>query len=773
MTSIWAISKQIDRPITQALSATNITLISATIRGKLTYDAGFYCEVRFRFRKVGDSFTIRHWVFGFFVTNSIFSEDLTGLEQDTLYEYSVQAVNMLTGAESEWSSSEYFLTSHPDWLMFRTPIPSSYIEIWDPDLGEWRIVEENTKKIRVVDTLHKPKYAEISVVDVEHEKQNSGIYKSYCRLRITDYVFNQIIFFGRVEFIEAKSTDREGPHLILQCRDFLQELTENKVEVDFSGPETLGGLVKDIVDYYVYTEIYYSGAGGFASYEYDHPGNWITVGTGKARIIYVDPFNKTLVVTDVINAESFVDGGTITEYWDETCIDPTGITDTQDGDLFHNIDTSEIPPIGDIEEETTRGYLRSSLTPLEAISQLCLHSASDGVYDFFLEEGTTSESMFPPVFRLFKRGSRPSGGAKDFGLTVKYRGEYSEQEREMHRDYSFPIPQREIYTEAKASCVDEHNRMITSVRKAGDIAYQLKIFKKRCYQALEHYSQTGIDHSVDRFIEMTGTTDIQRGNVPVSFYPIYHLSEGYFDGYYIVRSGELVHVINDRITFTAEPGIDMIVTEIDYEEPPVVSNISLLEIDYGISTPEYTLKDQKVGTEFPDTVDVRVIDEAGTKELEIHKGTTPPTDTTQLWFDTNEGVIKKYISGYWKFGIADPSELEEDLVWSGSLNAGVSTSGSKVLSKEQLVSGFFRFSTSEVSEIPIWGGITCTNSNNKKVQNSRGITVIEDGKPVEHAYSFYTGPHTGATAPSIAWEIENRHSAAVTFSVHWWRTRIL
>ena len=398
------------------------------------------------------------------------------------------------------------------------------------------MAEERKTKVRIIDRFMKPKFTEITIADPDHSRQNSGDYGAYTRIKIVDPTSNKAIFFGRIEFIEPRNTEALGTSLVLQCRDFLQELTENCISHDFSGPSTLGDLIRNIIEYHVFTKIQYSGAGGFTSQEHENAGNWIRgSGDSRARIIYVDTATKTLVVTDVRVSSGFTNGVTLTEYEDEGCTIASGVSDTQSGNLVRNIDTSEITSIGDIDVNTTKNYFRSSMTPLEAISQLCLHASSTGVYNFFLDESTDS-SLFPPVFRLFLRESRPTGGAASNGLTIKYEGADANQERAMHFGYSFPLPEREIYTEARAMSVDLNNNAISSVKKAGEVAFQLETFKRRSYQALEHYNQAGLNNSVDRLMSMTGTASIQRGVVSITHYPYFFVSPNYT----IVHTGELV-----------------------------------------------------------------------------------------------------------------------------------------------------------------------------------------------------------------------------------------
>ncbi len=477
----------------------------------------------------------------------------------------------------------------------------SNLYYWDSTYSCWVGPEENKIKVRIVDSFLLPKYAEITISDLNHEIQDSGVYSNYARIKIENTVSSLPIFFGRVEFVEASNSSSEGPVLILQARDFLQELTENVVDRDFSGPSKIGTLIKNIIDYYTFTKIQYSGAGGFTVQEYDNSGNWIATATGRARLIHIDESTKTLVITDVVDADSFINGATITEYSDVECETATGVSDTQDGALYHNIDTSEIPELGDIEITTAKNFLSSSNSPLDAITNLCLHASSTATYHFFLEEAD-NESLFPQVFRLFARESRPASGPSANGLTIKYEGADSDQERAMYSDYSFPIPEREIYTEAMAFSSDSDNNLITSVKKAGEIAYELEIFKKRVYQDYDHYVQAGLNNSVDRFMALTGTESIQRGIVSITDYPYFFV----YPDYHIVHATEMVHVVNSRLAFTSS-GVDMIITEIQYEEPQGSSTIALLQTTYGVGPPEYTYPEEMYGTELPPSRDARVM----------------------------------------------------------------------------------------------------------------------------------------------------------------------
>ena len=322
----------------------------------------------------------------------------------------------------------------------------------------------------------------------------------------------------------------------------------------------------------------------------------------KARLQYDDTTKRILVVSDVTMAQAFSPNAVIKEYFDEDCTRPTGVSANV---ILRspNIDTSTIPHVGPIDFCQTMHFYNSSQTPLEAVQSICLDSLST-LYSFYLEENTNT-SLWPPKFKLFVRESLPAGSVPTTGLTVKFEGDMGDQERPMLKTFEFPEPAKEIYTEAKVSTLNVQNTEISSVKKAGAIAYSYKIFRKRYYQALQHTTQSGLNTNADNLMNMVNHT-IQRGEVTIPYYPMFKRGATYS----VVRAGEKIRVVNDDIDFldtgTPNEGKDMVVTKIEYEEPTVTSQLSLKEIHYGIGTAEFEYPKETDDTYFPPSIDTRL-----------------------------------------------------------------------------------------------------------------------------------------------------------------------
>ena len=482
----------------------------------------------------------------------------------------------------------------------------------------WSAAASNVIELKIKDSFLKPKYAEIVFSDPSNTIKDSGNYSAYTRVKIVDTTSDKPIFFGRVEFIESKNTLNTGTKLILKCKDFLSELTEGSIKRDFSGPSKLSDLVKDIIDYFVYHEVAYDGiTGGTGAFTVSGEsaassslGNWVKAGTGRGRIIHVGDIvgaTGVLVLTDVINPAQFANDVAIAEYSDADCTVATNVVAVCSADLESNIDTTALGAldVGVIAANTAKNYVKSSSSPLKAITQLCLLGSSTGIYNFFLDEGSTT-SLFPPVFTLFERGARPSGGPNNNGLTIEYEGtnEFEDKDRAMLFNYNFPLPEKETYTEAIATTLDTNDEILYSTKKSGDIAYDLKIFKKKGFQAIDQYNQAGLDNSVTRFMGMTGTASIQRGEVIFIKYPYFSTDGG--SNYTVVHTGDMVFIKNANVDY-ASSGVNMLVTEINYKEPQHTTTLELLVENKGIGPDVYVYGGEELGVYSPPTIDLGIL----------------------------------------------------------------------------------------------------------------------------------------------------------------------
>jgi hypothetical protein len=179
-----------------------------------------------------------------------------------------------------------------------------------------------------------------------------------------------------------------------------------------------------------------------------------------------------------------------------------------------------------------------------------------------------------------------------------------DQEKPMLVNFKFPEPPKEVATEARVSTLDEEGNEISSVKKAGDIAYEYKTNKKISYQTLQHTTQEGLNTNVDNVMSTTNHS-VQRGEIDVPYFPIYKRGATYF----VVRSGEKIRAVNDNISFlntgTPDEGKDMVVTKIGYEEPNGTSKIEVKELLYGIGSSQYNYPGTSY-TYMPNSRDTRI-----------------------------------------------------------------------------------------------------------------------------------------------------------------------
>lgn len=116
--SVWAIDSGVNDGypffsgggiIARTLAAINIARTTATLFGRLVFDGGVACECRFRHREVGEAYSYTAFANGK-VSGDTFEANLSGLTEDTAYEFAAQAKNPTM---SEWSALKRFVTLSP------------------------------------------------------------------------------------------------------------------------------------------------------------------------------------------------------------------------------------------------------------------------------------------------------------------------------------------------------------------------------------------------------------------------------------------------------------------------------------------------------------------------------------------------------------------------------------------------------------------------------------------------------------------------------------
>ena len=133
-------------PSVETKDASNLGTHSARLNGKIIDDEGAICQVRFSYREKGES----NWNYpsgwhGSYSTGDTFYEDISGLEEDTTYQFQAGAKN---SAGEEWGDTKEFITEFsttpilsysPDTINFGTHdqgwTGSDTFEIWNSGTG--------------------------------------------------------------------------------------------------------------------------------------------------------------------------------------------------------------------------------------------------------------------------------------------------------------------------------------------------------------------------------------------------------------------------------------------------------------------------------------------------------------------------------------------------------------------------------------------------------------------------------------------------------------
>ena len=105
-----------------------------------------------------------------------------------------------------------------------------------------------------VDNLFKPRYVEIQISDPLNTQQ--GNYSAFQYIRISEKVTEDVLFFGRVTFIDPKYDESMGQMMILVCKDFGVELEGTTCDQDYTlelaGACGTDEVIKEIIKDYTY-----------------------------------------------------------------------------------------------------------------------------------------------------------------------------------------------------------------------------------------------------------------------------------------------------------------------------------------------------------------------------------------------------------------------------------------------------------------------------------------------------------------------------------------
>jgi len=106
---IWSFTTETIGPSVETLFADQVGKNNATLHGKILDDGGEQCQVRFRYRESGET----NWIYpsewhGSYVTDETFSEEISGLNQTTTYEFQAGAKNSVGEG---WGELKNFTTA--------------------------------------------------------------------------------------------------------------------------------------------------------------------------------------------------------------------------------------------------------------------------------------------------------------------------------------------------------------------------------------------------------------------------------------------------------------------------------------------------------------------------------------------------------------------------------------------------------------------------------------------------------------------------------------
>lgn len=469
--------------------------------------------------------------------------------------------------------------------------------------GTW-VEDTEFVKMRVVDSLNNPRWAEVIVKDHDHAKQIDGRFDDYKRIKLVDGETSEVIFLGRVEFCEAENDpEGNGPVLKLQARDYLSEFADI-APIDFDFNATLvvkQGLFKNIIERYRYTELIVTGvSGGDSTF---HAGNWIVNKTAWpiencAKIIYWKPETGQLVVTSVWGGSSLEAGDVITEQ----IKDPntggfraafgyeSGVTGTISSKIF-NIALTSLPTTAYTD---IGNFTNNSMSVLKALQQVAVQNDES---DFYATNGTSPE-LYPVTISYSSRATR---AAATPALTLGYSVTPTDVVMTYNADYEFPVPAKERSTYVKivstAPGATPSDPPVTIVGESfnGASAATLRNTKMTYTQNADTSTVAALDDQAGNLASKMNTK-VQRGKVKVDKYPFYKSGGNYF----IMRAGNFVIVQNSRLSTVHNT--KMMIVSIDYEEAPGIATINLIGDGSGIASAPYDWSS-------PDDMGIQVITE--------------------------------------------------------------------------------------------------------------------------------------------------------------------
>jgi hypothetical protein len=200
-----------------------------------------------------------------------------------------------------------------------------------------------------------------------------------------------------------------------------------------------------------------------------------------------------------------------------------------------------------------------------------------------ISEGTVSgcdyrvDDSDNPIFEYFVRGTKPAGGSAN-GLTISLTDPVGDQTKRMLSDYNFSKQPAEVITRIVVRGQDANGVKMERTATNSDLL--------ATYGIQTEYVDTVYGASTGEYLQTRANElrnvfghEVKRGKCKILGYPVYKVGGVYQN----VRAGDVVRIKNTLQSVDA----DYVVVSIEYEEPPSITSLELLDAaTYGRDIPK-------------------------------------------------------------------------------------------------------------------------------------------------------------------------------------------
>lgn len=446
-------------------------------------------------------------------------------------------------------------------------LPISKFEYYD---GSWN-EETSIIGLEYRDPIDYPRQLTVKISDPWNDRQETVGYKEMHFVRLTERLTEEILFFGRIQFVNPRYDESLGQILEIECFDMSMELLEQVCNVDYtddlgSGAVAISDVIEEIIDDFVY--------GGL---------------TGNIR-----PTKIETSTTNISGAPSFESKRTAA--------------------------LKAINMLANEDERTPASGKYGWVFRVNNGTQIA-GNVAEGVYYYrgkYCGSKCSDESL-----------DTSSGDAETNGMTIAFNETETDQKKPMIGGYNFPTNPKEIFTEVHVPYVEDSKYYDFSKKVpdgGGDLEDTIGYKRHKYLSGTGAKDATEAEEIADAWIAQYEQTNApQKGEVHVNGYPVYTKSG--VD--YFLTAGSLVHINLQRDgtpILTSIHDTDMLVTEITYNEPEFTSTISLVEKDYGYDGRTHDLTNKFL--EMVDTSD-NIVEIANTYDSDgipvgvLHKAVQP------------------------------------------------------------------------------------------------------------------------------------------------------